>query len=93
LSPHHPEVLRATAEHFSRLSRSEVLIYWRQLADAGNWDDGDRFAFVRLAIAREDFQTARKAVIPFGKTRPQDPDALRLLAEVSSGFRELEHVK
>ena len=90
LSPFHPEVLRATGEHFSRLSRAEGLVYWRQLADSGQMSDPDRFAFVRLAIDCSDFESARMAVIPLGTTRPKDPDALRLLAEVYMGFDQLE---
>lgn len=80
LSPWNPEVLRATGTHFTRLSRPEGLIYWQQLDSAGHMTDEDRFAFAQLALENGDLESARSAIIPLGKSRPEDPDALRLLA-------------
>ena len=90
LSPCNPAVLRATGTHFSRLSRAEGLIYWQQLENSGQMTDADRFAYVRLALACGDFEAARQGILPFAKSRPKDPETLRLLAEVFLGFKELD---
>ncbi len=90
LSPWNPVVLRATGTHFSRLSRAEGLIYWQQLENSGQMADADRFAYVRLALACGDFEAARQAILPFARSRPKDPETLRLLAEVFLGFKELD---
>ncbi len=90
LSPWHPAVLRATGTHFSRLSRMEGLIYWQQLENSGQMTEADRFAYIRLALACGDFKAARQAILPFAKSRPKDPETLRLLAEVFLGFKELD---
>lgn len=82
LSPFHPDVLRATGEHFSRLSRPEGLVYWRQLDDSGQMTDSDRMSYVRLALDHGAYESASTAILPLEKTRPNDPEALKMLSEL-----------
>lgn len=82
LNPVLPAVLRALAEHHTRLGLREGLGYWEQLDAAGGLTHADRLRFARLALDTRALPVARKAIVALGKTHPDDPDVLSLLAEL-----------